>query len=238
MYRLIINGNFAQYWNNYQLFLNMKNIQISDQFKDLYQRMVCNEPNNRLTVNEILDNHPWIQPFNNIENINKIPQGELENLRNEFRVREYKIKAEIIKEIKESGNDGHIPLEIKPNTRKISHGDKFNSDKEPKNFPDYYNERFNIKFKEYSKNNANQIMNNLYAKIFKKYGNNCEIECSPDKFKMFITFEDEQGETIEMKIKLYQFKDGLILKFFKKSKDKTEFFEKFKEIVGLLTENK
>ena len=41
-----------------------------------------------------------------------------------------------------------------------------------------------------------------------------------------------------MKIKLYQFKDGLILKFFKKSKDKTEFFEKFKEIVGLLTENK
>ena len=44
MYRLIINSNFAQYWDNYQLGLNMKNIQISDQFKDLYQRMVCNEP--------------------------------------------------------------------------------------------------------------------------------------------------------------------------------------------------
>ena len=55
---------------------------------------------------------------------------------------------------------------------------------------------------------------------------------------MLITFEDEQGEIIEMKVKLYQCKDGLIAKFFKKSKDKTEFFEKFKEIVGLLTENK
>ena len=81
-------------------------------------------------------------------------------------------------------------------------------------------------------------MNKLYVKINNKYENNCEIHCDKDKFKMDITFEDEQGETIEMKIKLYQCKDGLILKFFKKSKDKAEFFEKFKEIVGLLTENK
>ena len=80
-------------------------------------------------------------------------------------------------------------------------------------------------------------MNNLYAKIIKEYKNNCSIECSPDQFKMVIEFEEEQGDSIKMKIKLYQFKNGLILKFFKKSKDKTEFFEKFKEIVGLLTEN-
>jgi hypothetical protein len=81
-------------------------------------------------------------------------------------------------------------------------------------------------------------MNNLYTKIINNYDDNCEIKCFPDKYKMIIIFEDEQGETIKMKIKLYQCKDGLILKFFKKSKDKTEFFEKFKEIVGLLTENK
>ena len=47
----------------------------------------------------------------------------------------------------------------------------------------------------------------------------------------------EQGETIKMKIKLYQFKKGLILKFFRKSKDKTEFFEKFRDIFGLLSKN-
>ena len=127
----------------------------------------------------------------------------------------------------------------KPNTRAIKDGDKFkfNSDKKPKNIPDYYNDRFSIIFKEYSKDNANQIMNNLYTKIINNYDDNCEIKCFPDKFKMDITFEDEQGETIKMKIKLYQCKDGLILKFFKKSKDKTEFFEKFKEIFGLLVEN-
>ena len=240
MYRLIMDGNFAQFWTNYQLSLNIKNIQISDQFKDLYQRMVCRDPNNRLTIGQILA-HPWIQPFNIVNNnIINIPQVELENLRNKFINREQYIKDHVKQEIIKYGDDGLFTSGIKQETRSIEGEKVFNSEKEPKNIPDYYNDRFSIIFKEYSKDNANKIMNILHAKIINKYKkeNNCEIKCEPDKFKMDITFEDEQGETIKMKIKLYQFKDGLILKFFKKSKDKTEFFEKFKEIVGLLKENK
>ena len=199
--------------------------------------MVCRDPNNRLTIDQILA-HPWIQPFNIVNNnIINIPQVDLENLRNKFILRELYIKAPVKQEIKKYGDDGLFTSGIKQETRSIEGEKVFNSEKEPKNLPDYYNDRFSIIFKEYSKDNANKIMNNLYVKINNKYENNCEIHCDKDKFKMDITFEDEQGETIEMKIKLYQCKDGLILKFFKKSKDKTEFFEKFKEIVGLLTEN-
>ena len=218
-----------KYWEKMGICNGFEKEIISDEFKDLYMKMVSPEPDKRLTIKKILE-HPWLQSAGDID----------EKLRKEFRRRIPKIEDEIKKEINEMKDDNLTLFGNKPNTKATKDGDKikFNSDKKPKNLPDYYNDRFSIIFKEYSKDNANKIMNNLYVKINNKYENNCEIHCDKDKFKMDITFEDEQGETIEMKIKLYQFKDGLILKFFKKSKDKTEFFEKFKEIVGLLTENK
>ena len=218
------------YWLKMGTCLGFEEEIISDEFKDLYMNMVCPEPEKRLTIQEILE-HPWIKSAGDIID---------ENLRKEFIKRIPKIEDEIKKEIINEMKDDKLLLnDNKHETRNIEGEKVFISDKEPKNIPDYYNDRFSIIFKEYSKDNANKIMNNLHAKIINKYKkeNNYEIECSPDKFKMVIEFEEEQGDSIKMKIKLYQFKNGLILKFFKKSKDKTEFFEKFKEIVGLLTEN-
>ena len=86
----------------------------------------------------------------------------------------------------------------KPNTRAIKDGDKikFNSDKRPKIIPDDYNDRFSIIFKEYSKDDANKIMNNLFAKINNKYENNCEIHCDKDKFKMDIMMAITNGNII------------------------------------------
>ena len=195
---------------------------ISDEFKDLYMKMVSPEPDKRLTIKKILE-HPWLQSAGDID----------EKLRKEFRRRIPKIEDEIKKEISEMKDDNLTLFGNKPNTRAIKDGDKikFNSDKKPKIIPDYYNDRFSIIFKEYSKNNANKIMNNLYVKINNKYENNCEIHCDKDKFKMDITFEDEQGETIEMKIKLYQCKDGLILKFFKKVKIKLNSLKNLRKLL-------
>ena len=189
------------YWLKMGTCLGFEEEIISDEFKDLYMNMVCPEPEKRLTIQEILE-HPWIKSAGDIID---------ENLRKEFIKRIPKIEDEIKKEIIKDMKDDKLLLnDNKLETRSIEGEKVFNTDKEPKNIPDYYNDRFSIKFKEYSKDNANQIMNNLHAKIINKYKkeNNYEIECSPDKFKMDITFEDEQEETIEMKIKLYQFKDG------------------------------
>ena len=77
-------------------------------------------------------------------------------------------------------------------------------------------------------------MNYLDEKILKKFEVNdeCTIERNKDKFKVNIIFEDKE-ENI-MKIKLYKFKNGLILKFFRKKGDKKYFFDKFRVICDLV----
>ena len=78
-------------------------------------------------------------------------------------------------------------------------------------------------------------MNKIYEKIIHKFGDNdCFIKVNKDKFKMDITFENEEEDDIEMKIKLYSTKNGLILKFFRKKGNKKGFFDKFKIISELI----
>ena len=74
--------------------------------------MVCRDPNNRLTIGQILA-HPWIQPFNINNNIINIPQVDLENLRNKFILRELYIKAPVKQEIKKYGDDGMLQVKLK-----------------------------------------------------------------------------------------------------------------------------
>ena len=207
-----------KYWKKIGAFI--KDEIISEDFKDLYMKMVCPDPANRLTIRQILE-HPWVISASKID----------EELRKEFRKRKNEIKDKVTEEIEEMKDDNLTLIGNKHETRGIKGEQVFNSDKEPKKFPEYYNERFCIIFKGYSKNNANKIMNNLY-KIITKFG---IIEYCADKFKMVLEFEDEQEEVIDMKIKLYQIQNGLILKFFRKCGDKKEFFDKFKEIAGLVS---
>lgn len=77
-------------------------------------------------------------------------------------------------------------------------------------------------------------MNSLCQQIINHYGNNNTfIEKNDGKFKMDVSLE-KQGESIEMKIKFYSDKNGLVLKFFKKKGDKKIFFETFKEISDMV----
>jgi serine/threonine protein kinase len=67
---------------------------VSDEFKDLYMKMVSPEPDKRLTIKKILE-HPWLQSAGDID----------EKLRKEFRRRIPKIEDEIKKEISEMKDD-------------------------------------------------------------------------------------------------------------------------------------
>ena len=78
----------------------------------------------------------------------------MKNLRNKFILRELYIKAPVKQEIKKYGDDGLFTSGIKQETRSIEGEKVFNSEKEPKNIPDYYNDEFSIIFKEYYKNNS------------------------------------------------------------------------------------
>lgn len=63
-YKLIIDQNFHEYWENMEL---LNGVVPSDEFKDLYQRMISPFPGLRLNVNFILG-HNWLLPVQNIDN--------------------------------------------------------------------------------------------------------------------------------------------------------------------------
>ena len=78
-YREIANGHFNLYWA--RLRKEIMNLNLSDQFKDLYIRMVNYNENNRPNITQILQ-HQW---FNEIDNLNAQQLNELEiDVRNEF----------------------------------------------------------------------------------------------------------------------------------------------------------
>ena len=65
-YRLIMTKKYDSYWSSYE------NINISKEFKDLINHLICFNPNERFSIEEIL-RHPWIK--NNI-NYNEITKNE------------------------------------------------------------------------------------------------------------------------------------------------------------------
>ena len=72
-YTHIFNGHIDDYWNN--LPDEIKKIKYSNDFKDLYIKMVDYNENNRPNIEEILKHH-W---FDEIRNLNKEKLAELEN---------------------------------------------------------------------------------------------------------------------------------------------------------------
>ena len=85
-YNLIIQQNIAQYWQNLG-----NQINVSQEFKNLFIGMVDPNPAQRPTIAQIL-NDPWMQEINNL---NEEQRNALENeVRNEFQIREQQIQQD------------------------------------------------------------------------------------------------------------------------------------------------
>ncbi len=83
-YSLIAQNNYVQFWNLPQF----QGLNLSQGFKDLFIRMVSNNPNQRPTIDQIL-NDPWMQEINNL---NEQELATLENeIKKEFHIREAQI---------------------------------------------------------------------------------------------------------------------------------------------------
>ena len=84
-YKFIINNKINEYWNSVSLYINFN---LSQEFKDLYIRMVSFNENNRPTIDEILNDN-W---FNELRGLNNAQLAQLENeVNNEFLAREKQI---------------------------------------------------------------------------------------------------------------------------------------------------
>ena len=90
-YSLIAQNNIVQFWN----LPKFQGLNLSQGFKDLFIRMVSNNPNQRPTIDQIL-NDPWMQEINNL---NEQELATLENeIKQEFHNREAQIFDKNIEE--------------------------------------------------------------------------------------------------------------------------------------------
>ena len=78
-YRLIMTKNFEQFWKNFD------NYNLSEEFKELINHLICYDPCQRYSIDEIFE-HPWIK--------NKV------NFNNSFN-KDYQIDDDVLNELKQ-----------------------------------------------------------------------------------------------------------------------------------------
>ena len=72
-YKFIIKKNYKRYWEYFNY------IELSEEFKDLINNLICITPSQRINLDEILE-HPWIKKYTGInEGDGIITQAEFEN---------------------------------------------------------------------------------------------------------------------------------------------------------------
>ena len=251
-YHMIMQKKYKEYWEMIESQNN--GIKLSEEFKDLYIKMILYNPQLRLTAKEVLE-HPWFKEINEMDQILK------ENLEN-------KIKEEFIK---------LIPLVKENSLKEMKAADKMSETSlyNVRSYRDegenYFNPEMRVKYtntpikmdncikiKGYI--NPNKFLNLLVYKINKKFDmDDCLIQTSLDKPKFNLTFEnnneesddeednekenedededdDEQGDEVIIQIKLYETSDGHLLRFIKKRGNRKDFLDKFLILSKLVEE--
>lgn len=185
-YRWIIAKHYQKYWNVVQDQI----FGISDQLKKLYIRMVSYRPEERPSIDQIL-NDEW---FNEIRNLNENQLNDLETeIRDEFSKREKIVSEELrqnmetnedsssyMDETRGGGDDGkeYFDLSLKPKYAKTGIG-----------MNNYIKIKGNL--------NPSKFMNSLANKIAEK-NENCVIEESKKNLKFNVTFEEGEKEEEEI----------------------------------------
>ena len=240
------------YWNS----IGQLSKTMSEEFKDLYYKMVSFKYYKRPTIEEVL-NHNW---FLEIKNMNKEQLNELENeIKEDFKIREKKVEECSKIEITKKRQEFNDSLRTKSMT---DENNFFENDIKPK----YLNDTNNIDYYSIKiKGNLNPVkfMNFFCHKIFKEFGvDKCFLDIDKNKLKFNVTFdvgeefkdeipeeikeelkkleindeikeeeEDEESNILTIKVKLYKISDGHLLKFIKKKGNKTDFINKFEILI-------
>jgi serine/threonine protein kinase len=185
-YRYIMGKHYNQYWK----LVSGEIKGISEELKKLYIRMVSYRPNERPTIEEIL-NDDWIKEIRELSE-DQLKELEKEILE-EFSKRETTVNEHLkLKALEEDsscldfnrGGEGddenvYFDLSLKPKYGKTG-----------------------INMRNYIKIGGNlnpaKFMNNLANKVNKTFEDNCKIEESKETLKFNITFEDELEDEVEI----------------------------------------
>ena len=186
-YKHIITRKYAQYWEK----VSGQIKGLSEELKKLYLKMVCYNPEERPTIEEIL-NDPWMSEINNLN------QEEYKALEKEvyedFKEKEIEVQSK--NERIEANSDSEMSI---GDNRGIEEGDG-----------DYFNLDINPKFclrtglgmnkfiKINGKINPSKFMNSLASKINKELEDKITIPTpNKDKLKFNVIFEDNEEENEE-----------------------------------------
>ena len=190
LYNKILLKHLSLYWKIIES--RIKEMKLSDEFKDLYIKMVTCNPNSRPSAQEIL-NHPWFNEIREINN-NEEKMEELENKIRENFMNLVDVVKSISKKIIEVKN---IESDIASSVIKSCKNEKCFFDYKIK--PKYINTPINMNNYIQLKGNINPniFMNNFCDVLINEFGNdNCYIEPDKTKLKFNIIFEEED-ENIE-----------------------------------------
>lgn len=192
-YQLIMKESFESYWES--LNLNKKGINLSEDFKKLYFKMVSFKPQNRPSIEEILDSE-WMKE---IKELNEEKIIELENeIKEEFLKREIKVKE--IKQKNMESTEGFSSLLSDSRSVEKEIINFFERNLKPKNIDE--EDDMNIFIIIKGELNPVNFMNFLINKIKEKYQNNCLIDVSKKDLKFTIIIEEEEDEENNEKEKL------------------------------------
>ena len=245
-YSLIKDKKYEEYWSIMSSIGIKENL--SENFKNLYLQMVAFNPQERPTINEILQS-PWLQEYNNLG------EHEKEDLEKE-------VKAELTnryKKIKSTNSQIQLADRVISegyNTR-CGYDEKkyFSDDLSPKKIPiDRININHHLIFNGYL--DAVNFMSSLINEIKNKFDDEISIITSEESLKFKITFEDEEDEEEEeenknkidqnantvMVVELFQYEDGrYLLEFLRTGGEIPDYYKNFlklKEIIQNLLEKK
>ena len=265
LYPLIISKDkkkLAIYWKVLKKF-NEKIVKATDDFKDLYYKMIELNPKQRITIEEILK-HKWFGK------IPQMTQEELKQYEKEIKIKEEFQKREIIvmecceEEIQkniESSDNKYYNTQITKSSKTDSKGLIFKNELNPKYIEKNKYMNYCIHIKGIS--NLKDFLNILVNQIKEKF-QNCLIKTDEDNQPNFnVTFteegiyedikeqlqnlgieneekeDDEEEDDINeliLRIKLYKTSEGYLLRFVKKRGNKIDFINKFGIIKNLIKE--
>ena len=241
-YHMIMQKKYEEYWQMVES--QTPGIKFSQEFKDLYIKMINYNPQQRPTVEEVLK-HEWFKEINDMN------EEQINDLKN-------KVKEEFIKlinSVKEYSQKEIIAAERISkgsfyNTRGFSDNyDKFfYNNMKPKKLMTPMNMNTCIKIKGYVE--PIKFMNLLTHRISDKFGDNCFIETGKERLKLNIIFEEEENNDEEgnnkddedeeesneygLMLQLYKSNDEYLLRFIQSEGKRKQFLDKYEAISKLV----
>ena len=244
-YHMIMQKKYEEYWQMVES--QTPGIKFSQEFKDLYIKMINYNPQQRPTVEEVLK-HEWFKEINDMN------EEQINALKN-------KVKEEFIKLINTVKE--YSQKEIKAAER-ISKGSFYNvrgfsdnydkffyNDMKPKKLMTPMNMNTCIKIKGYVE--PIKFMNLLTHRISDKFGDNCFIETGKERLKLNIIFEEENEEENNdeernneddedeeesneygLMLQLYKSNDEYLLRFIQSEGKRKQFLDKYEAISKLV----